>query len=176
MSAVNDHTMGNQTIVSLHSGCQKPPPRPLLLPRPCPHPRLGLHFMPGLFCLEAVSVQAVFMCHAEERKKHRASIRGDRPPPQSWDLRAEPAFPTCLWDEAGAAPRGNERARGSLEAFGDWVVWVVGGQRGSPWVWREGTPFTCGDRNHCPPRVVGREEAAPRSWPSWASEQLQVCE
>lgn len=26
----------------------------------------------------------------------------------------------------GAAPLYNERARGSLEAFGDWVVWVVG--------------------------------------------------
>lgn len=159
-----------------------PFPSPPLLP-PSPPPQgfsgdsgIDLHFMPGVFCLEAVSVQAVFMCHAEERKKHRASIWGDRAPPQSWDLRAEPAFPTCLWDEAGATPHGNERARGSLEAFGDWVVWVVGGQRGSPGVWREGTPFTCGDRNHCPLRVVGREEAAPRSWPSWASEQLQVCE
>lgn len=58
----------------------------------------GLHFMPGVFCLEAVSVQAVFMCHAEEREEHRASNWGDGPPPQSWDLRAEPAFPACLWD------------------------------------------------------------------------------
>lgn len=78
--------------------------------------------------------------------------------------------PLGLRDEA---PLCCERGKGSRDCR-DWVVWVAGGQRGSPGMWREGTPFTCGDRNHCPPRVAGREEAAPSSWPAWGSEELQL--
>lgn len=38
------------------------------------------------------------------------------------------------------------------------MVWVVGGQRGSPGMWREGTPFTC--------VAVATETAALPGW--WA--------
>lgn len=76
--------------------------------------------------------------------------------PKSLDLRDE-------------APLRFERGKKSPEGYRDWVVWVVGGQRGSPGLWREGTPFTCGNRNHCPARVVGREEVAPSSWPAWGT-------